>query len=392
MDHLLELLIASKRLGDVGGQSIILTKYVSSPLCCTAGARADHLSYGRDLWRLLPTTSVRERTEQLQGINEVLQKLLSATQIAMDDLQTNAAKYTESKGLWPSSSTVNAQTLPDDIVRNILDLVDNIVPFSQVCGKFRRVALGSPGLWTNISSEMALSKTEAYLSRSQAMPLSIVLVPGISFDMSRSQSFVSTVLQHAHRIKSFAMNIEPLCFYSDEECFLNWMDRNELTGRAFPMLEHLKLDAGFDDEECYGSSEWDFRCSFRFIERWKMPNLRSLSTRNLLSCLIFEQGKVTSLQLEFVDHSLAEVVTVDTSTLLHILRTNPQLRRLSFTFANQIFEPVVGSLVEMENVESLEFFVAPKGPESAEIEDMFELMRHLVFPNLVSMKVHMEYV
>ena len=243
-----------------------------------------------------------------------------------------------------------------------------------------------PTLWAEISFRMALPKIETYLLRSQNAPLSI------SFYSTRykptlqsAQSFFLTVFEHAHRIERLSITIP-----THGEDLSAWLNQANYINTVFPTLKHLALNEAYQDTP---------QQDYQFIECWTVPSLRSLYSSNMFSCPLFERGKITSLELFFgaVGEDTYPVVTAG---LLDILRSNPQLQHLSLTFSDASHTSCAGPPVSMENVKSLTIgwgSAVPDEPLSQDeldfadnIETIRELSRHIVFPNVVTVKLDLE--
>ena len=351
----------------------------------------------RALWELLPIGSVKERVGQLYDIGETLEALLCATRGSIDNLESRAKKCTDDDLLPNFSLRLTAQTLPDDILCCILQagLLHDAISFSQVCRKFRRVALELPTLWTYIDDSMTLPKIKAYLSRSQDAPLfvSYQLEP-CKYTLQSAQSFFITVFKHAHRIESMSISIP-----GNGDDLSAWMNRDESSNLALPMLKYLTLNEPYglsDSVNFQDNSEQ----GYQFIARWTVPNLLSLHTSNMLSCPLFERRKFTSLELVFGGYE-EDTLSLATEELLDILRSNPQLQNLSLTFSDTLFDSCAGPPVLMSNVESLTIGWLSAEPGDSlsqdeldltldEIGTIRELSHHLVFPNVVTIKLDLE--
>ena len=340
-------------------------------------------------WELLPVGSVKERIEQIHDISNALGTLLSASRSAISSLESRTKKHADFDLLPYSSPKPTAHTLPDEVLCHVLNFVYDVVPFSQVCQKFRRIALALPTLWTKITSDMTLPMVKAYLSRSGTAPLNIVFQPTDHkpFMLQPAHSFILAVFKHAHRIKRLSMTMP---YYVER--FSAWMIRDGRTNNiALPMVEHLDLnwssERGNFQDDCY-----------QFVANWKLPSLRSLYTYNMLPYALSERGKITSLDLEFEGGS--EPFISSTHKLLDILRSNPQLQSLSLTISNHKFNPYSGPPVVMENVETLKLGWLSSAPDACspqddvqsvnEIEAMGELIRHVKFPTVITMTLDIQ--
>ncbi|PIL29981.1 hypothetical protein GSI_07892 [Ganoderma sinense ZZ0214-1] len=110
---------------------------------------------------------------------------------------------------------------------------DILVAISQVCRRWRAIALSNSGLWTNISS-CSLSEIQRYLSRSGTRPLNIYEQFPTSSGKDESVAIADALVERAYRWKT-----------------LLWIDcspnnttnvaRLLQTPNAYPALERLEL-------------------------------------------------------------------------------------------------------------------------------------------------------
>ena len=271
-------------------------------------------------------------------------------------------------------SRADILALPEEIYRKVLELLDGIddqaiIRFSHTCRKFREVALSFPKLWTTIGTMMGIPACEAYLTRSQGLPLNVELNT-LEQSLSVLQQYVRTIFQHAHRIKTLSVHVFNYGPEFDDVAFLEWLRRDAFQGIELPLLESLGIHAFPDD----GVPELDFY----FADTWSMPRLRAFCSTNLLPGVFQGLAQITSLSFSF--DAADSAISIDTSRLVDFLRNNPQLQKLSFRLTECSMTDYPGPPVIMENLESFQIRC-----HRWDFNALACLMKSLRFPNLVSM-------
>ncbi|KAJ7629771.1 hypothetical protein DFH06DRAFT_709907 [Mycena polygramma] len=222
-------------------------------------------------------------------------------------------------------------------------------PLTQICRKWREIALGTPRLWSALSSfdydqdEWELRIFKLWLKRSGSSPLSIRV------DTERmwgKKKLVAAVLPHRARCQYLTIDLEAV-------------DLRRILDAPMPLLRHLELMVNQDP--------------LHGIAVTGSPLLRSV-TLNCVAALrvILPWTQLTSLTLRAMYSSECVPILVQTHNLVHC--------KLNVFFSN--FEP---QAIMLSHLESL-VFVHPGGPPAAELFESF------VVPALRILEVPQSYL
>ena len=237
-----------------------------------------------------------------------------------------------------------------------------VVPASQVCHRWREVALNMPSLWTVIREEDDVFAAQRFMERSRHARLDVSFI----INTRAPDDFVilrSLVIPHATRIQRLHLDV-----YGDRAYDFYHM----LANRDFllPGLEHLSIrmnQAGWHDDTQYGPlpSRESFFGESEFFER--------LTFRAVLPLPTHLSGNIKSL-------TLAERV-FDLDALLECLDAAPNLEYLALLNAvPHTFEPTArGFVVSLNRLRELNWFQALVCDSVLGTVKLFE---HLDMPNL----------
>ncbi|KAJ7623934.1 hypothetical protein DFH06DRAFT_1340255 [Mycena polygramma] len=213
------------------------------------------------------------------------------------------------------SYTYPVLTLPNEIVSEIFVRVLPPSPdfprlfgpssptvLAQICARWREIALGTPQLWSAISSfdnchaHRELRIFKLWLQRARLCPLSIRLGTGAAWANGRS---VDAVVPHRARWKYLQINLRAENLY--------------LFDGPMPLLQHLEfmVDSGLD--------------LLNDISLHEMPVLRTLILHNIAALQVtFPWTQLTSLTLRAVNPSQCVPILMQTPNLVHCaLRVYP---------------------------------------------------------------------
>ncbi|TDL14907.1 hypothetical protein BD410DRAFT_155278 [Rickenella mellea] len=200
------------------------------------------------------------------------------------------------------------QRIPDEILAHVFEAGHQMSAHSQfalrlshVCGRFRRVSLRTPLLWTRLSSEHPSDQTEAYLTRSGQMDLQVTLSdhPGDEF-----RSSLQLMGTHSDRWSRLLLLMDP----DDQEIF-------EEVGLAhFPRLRSIFYHGNVEPT----GLQWAMPSLSQF-EGFCSPFPLAVSFSFLL--------QLTSMEICFKDYA-----SFDMTSLAHVLYNMSNLRNLSLEF------------------------------------------------------------
>jgi hypothetical protein len=255
--------------------------------------------------------------------------------------------------------------LPPELLVHIFSFLGGgafVVPASQVCQRWRDIALDTPSLWTVIREEDDVFTAECFMDRSRHAKLDVSFV----IDMREHDDFVmlrNLVIPHASRIRRLHLDV-----FSDRayDFYRMLADRDFL----LPGLEHFSIrmnQPGWHDDTQYGPlpSRESFFGESEFFEQLTFRAVLPLSTH--LS------GTIKSL-------TLADRV-FDLDALLECLDAAPNLEYLALlNSVPHTFEPTArGFVVSLNRLRELNWF------QALVCDNVFgtvKLFEHLNMPNL----------
>jgi hypothetical protein len=255
--------------------------------------------------------------------------------------------------------------LPPELLVHIFSFLGGgafVVPASQVCQRWRDIALDTPSLWTVIREEDDVFTAECFMDRSRHAKLDVSFV----IDMREHDDFVmlrNLVIPHASRIRRLHLDV-----FSDRayDFYRMLADRDFL----LPGLEHFSIrmnQPGWHDDTQYGPlpSRESFFGESEFFER--------LTFRAVLPLPTHFSGTIKSL-------TLADRV-FDLDALLECLDAAPNLEYLALlNSVPHTFEPTArGFVVSLNRLRELNWF------QALVCDNVFgtvKLFEHLNMPNL----------
>lgn len=200
---------------------------------------------------------------------------------------------------------VGFELLSNDVLSLIFEFAHDVetsqVPesLSQVNRRFRKLAIGMPGLWTHISSRRSsASKATEIVARSSdsSRTLSIALechqTHGSRAD-SLSKYFHVLVLPSMERLRSLTLHVNLTSGLRPDVSLLDKLHKSHQS-LDFPVLQTLEIT--YDN---FASGRDALPDTAHFYSQWTMPSLRTLRARNLVP--VFPDpllSKVTSCRLE----------------------------------------------------------------------------------------------
>ncbi|KAF8504902.1 hypothetical protein F5888DRAFT_802940 [Russula emetica] len=255
--------------------------------------------------------------------------------------------------------------LPPELLVHIFSFLGGgtfVVPASQVCRRWRDVALDTFSLWTVIREEDSVSAAERFMERSRHAKLDVSFI----IDMHAPDDFVilrNLVIPHATRIRRLHLDV-----YGDRayDFYRMLADRDFL----LPGLEHFSIQmnqSGWHDDTHYGPlpSRESFFGESEFFER--------LTFRAVLPLPTHFSGTIKSL-------TLADRV-FDLDALLECLDAAPNLEYLALlNSVPHTFESAArGFVVSLNRLRELNWFQALVCDNVLGTVKLFE---HLDMPNL----------
>jgi len=255
--------------------------------------------------------------------------------------------------------------LPPELLVHIFSYLGGgtlVVPASQVCQRWRDVALDTPSLWTVIREEDDVFAAQCFMERSRHAKLDVSFIIGIrapvDFEILRS-----LVMPHATRIRRLHLEV-----YSDRAYdFYRMLAKRDF---LLPGLEHFSIrmnQPGWHDDTHYGPlpSRESFFGESEFFER--------LTFRAVLPLETHLSGTIKSL-------TLADRV-FDLDALLECLDAAPNLEYLALlNSVPHTFEATArGFVVSLNRLRELNWFQALVCDNALGTVKLFE---HLDMPNL----------
>lgn len=323
---------------------------------------------------------------RISKIDSVLRALSTGLQNSTAALELQDSNGAENLSIPYSRRCQGLLSLPNEVLcliakeiqRNPPFMIEHyrpckILPFSQTCRTVREVMLSFPALWATVSTEFPSSQVQAFLSRSQDLPLVVTVdIPASQHPdcVPAIRLFLNQVLQHSHRWRALYLTLHEFVPDSREVGLLCYLGNSV---GMLPALQTLSIDLchSFDDDEVLYESE-----DFHFYKSWTMPTLDTFSFSN------FIPHAVLPLSVTSVDVSLNFGTNNerDPSPFLHFLQSTPQIRNLKLGHLC-CGDSNFGSPVILDALQSLEV-MCDKGNDVGN-----NLMSYLVFPNLKKLKV-----
>lgn len=146
----------------------------------------------------------------------MLQILTNGIQKTISVLESKASTPLDEMGISHSTMEGGLISLPVEILCVIAKEIQGdpdeirlplILPFSHTCQKLRGAALSFSGLWTTISSDFTKPLLETYLTRSQNLPLNVIIHVDWDYKtqnmLSSLEQFILHVAQHSNRWGGF---------------------------------------------------------------------------------------------------------------------------------------------------------------------------------------------
>lgn len=258
-----------------------------------------------------------------------------------------------------------ANRLPPELLVHIFSFLGGgafVVPASQVCRRWRDVALDTPSLWTIIREEDDVFAAQSFMERSRQAKLDV----SFYIDMRAPDDFLilrSLVIPHASRIQR--LHLEVFC----ERAYDFYLT---LAKRDFvlPGLEHLSIrmnQPGWHDDTHYGQlpTRESFFSESEFFNR--------LTFRAVLPLPTHLSGTIKSL-------TLADRV-FDLDALLECLNAAPNLEYLALlNCVPHTFDTTArGFVVSLNQLREFNWFQALVCDNVLGTVKLFE---HLEMPNL----------
>ncbi|KAJ7623937.1 hypothetical protein DFH06DRAFT_1446606 [Mycena polygramma] len=257
-------------------------------------------------------------------------------------------------------------TLPNELVSEIFvrvlppypdfpQLIGRLspIPLTQICQRWREIALGTPALWSAISSfghgdEPELDIFELWLKRSRHCPISIKLG---TESLWASDALVDVVIPHRARWQYLKIDIEA--------------ENLPIFDGPMPLLRHLELMV--EPGSGTGIS----------LHASGMPMLRTLVLRNIDALEItFPWTQLTSLTLPAAHPSKYVPILVQTRNLVHC-----ELRATVYLL--DVAEPP--QAIRLPRLESLTFIQVGGAPVT-------EFLLTLVVPALRTLEIPESYL
>jgi len=255
--------------------------------------------------------------------------------------------------------------LPPELLAHIFSFLGGgsfVVPASQVCRRWRDVALDIPTLWTVIREEDDIYSARCFMERSRHAKLDVSFI----IDMSEPDDFVilrSLVTPHAMRIRRLHVDV-----YGDRvyDFYCRLAERDFL----LPGIEHFSIrmnENGWNDDTRYGPlpSRESFFGESEFLERLTFRSVLPLPThlsRTIKSLIL--SGRV-----------------FDLDALLECLDAAPNLENLALlnSVPHTFQSTARGFVVSLNRLRELNWFQAHVCDNVLGTVKLFE---HLEMPNL----------
>ncbi|TCD71686.1 hypothetical protein EIP91_005452 [Steccherinum ochraceum] len=266
--------------------------------------------------------------------------------------------------------------LPDEVLERVFRFIleegrgsAGCIPITHVCGRWRRIALASPALWTSVVvdgiTHPAVLRT--LFTRSQSLPLDITLSTlKYPWTVQEARSVICSTMSALPRARRLWMIIHRP-FYSLFE---------SLSPTPTPLLEHF--------EACLEPTE--HKLTFPFLAP-NRPLLHTImTTSGNLGLLAFASPSITMFRFHIskFDQSARHL-------LMPALRCMPNLQVLSLQHlddmvrlpAGFVEDPVGGSIVSLPHLRQLSL--------SGRVVDIAWVLGHLTFPSTTNVYLQFFY-
>lgn len=273
--------------------------------------------------------------------------------------------------------------LPTELLNAIFKLLANPArdpnaptPVSQVCRRFRDVAVSLPAFWTSVSNAQAPDMYNAYLRRSKQADLTVsVHLPVAKKGGIMESNLPSGIKQHESASAEGLRHMEEF-FLAVVPCSTRWAEfsiellygapgvmrlddviRNRCLGLQLPRLTSFATVTKrlITDEVAHPRLAAEFlTAEFRFMETWVMPNLTDMSTsfamRNVAKPI---QGGNTRTSLTACDITLGltevQFANEITRAVIGLIASSPLLESLHLQFARwQSSDGLEAALTEID--------------------------------------------
>lgn len=322
-----------------------------------------------DYWSDSPkiVSDARSTLRDLDGAKVLLEGLSASLEKTIMDIKKHIFPFELARGL---AST------PDEILSLIFEHANGIhssdgrifrdtkEELSLVCRRFRRVAVNSPRLWSNIGSSAKMPYVRACLQRSKTVGLSISLNLHEYAELQHVSSFLAAVVPHATRWEYFGA----------------FFGRLTNSTRILPFLLNLRLPS------LHSLCLTFLDCAIlrdddgHFYQSWEVPNLRSLDIDIIPR--IFEAPNLSSVCFQGVS---IDEGTAESERLKDFLSAFPKLEELDIVFHGrgmQYYQQA--QLIEMPNLKHLSI-----GALYSYTKEICPFMVALRAPKLRKLDLHM---
>ncbi|KAK7024918.1 hypothetical protein R3P38DRAFT_2951765 [Favolaschia claudopus] len=247
-------------------------------------------------------------------------------------------------------------------------ILTNMVPWdlSDVCARWRRIALSQPNLWTFIGltsytrppSSATLRIVKAQLTRSQRMPLRIIFSPLRDGYLTVAERKVFQLLsRHCDRWQDVDLSGPPSMYHDLED-----------QGSQFPLLRKLEIKVGVENEDCPDDEIGDLFAHCPKLEEVSM-NVTECGYE-IAACL-----DATNLRRYFAYNSLQNHVNI-LSSANNLVDCVMMLHGGIYTPVTKIQLPSLCRLA-IDDAEALDFLDAPALQELYCSSHIPELHAHL---------------